>query len=159
MAHFWDPLLSVTLTRKDICRPCLSMGLRWGELMRLRSLWTLSTSPWWRVPLTESKPEGKPPWGKEQEAFHNTKHCRFLQSRIESRAPSSSSVSSRLLIMRFGWRSINGQDLSAQPNVAHCVYPKMNVINSLTSWASNVLPSGICVGGRADHSELKLFAI
>lgn len=46
---------------KDICRPCLSMGRRWGELMRLRSLWTLSTSPWCRVPLTESSPDGKPP--------------------------------------------------------------------------------------------------
>ena len=46
---------------KDICRPCLSRGRRSGELMRFR--WTLSTSPWWRVPLTESSPEGKPPWG------------------------------------------------------------------------------------------------
>lgn len=59
----WDLLLSLTL--KDICRPCLSMGRRWGELMRLRSLWTLSTSPWWRVPLTESNPDWKPPWRRE----------------------------------------------------------------------------------------------
>lgn len=48
-----------TVNDQDICRPCLSIGLRWGELMRLR--WTLSTSPWCRVPLTESNPEGKPP--------------------------------------------------------------------------------------------------
>lgn len=54
-------------TCKDICRPCLSMGRRWGELMRFRSLWTRSTNPWWRVPLTESSPDGKPPWGTDQE--------------------------------------------------------------------------------------------
>lgn len=60
-------LLSALYVGKDICRPCLSMGRRWGELMRLRSLWTLSTSPWWRVPLTESNPEGKPPWERHRE--------------------------------------------------------------------------------------------
>lgn len=41
-------------------------------------------------------------------------------------------------------------------NIAHCVYIK-KVIKTLVSRAANVLPSGVCVGGGANNSELELF--